>query len=134
MKALKVIRTTVKKCPWEKIPWAFDKIGRFYTTDIKENDNVLLLCDDDKVLTYLIYRTWMDACIVEIPYVHTRLDHQNKGYSTLLMNKVLEEYGRQCEIHTYATSGIAESLLKKSNFKRLGTERSSKWVHAKTQE
>lgn len=132
MMDLIVKKAVVKECPWEKSPWAFDKNQRFYTNDIRDTDSVLLLCDNDIVLAYLAYRVWTEEHVVEIPYVHTRLGSQNKGYAKLLMNKVCEEYSSQYEVNAYATSCIAENLLGKCGFKRLGTEKESKWVRIKT--
>jgi hypothetical protein len=104
--------------PWDKIPWALSEKGRFgITEDVVYQDSVLILWENDKPVAYLCYGK---GNVVNIDYVQTNLSFQNRGYATILINKVIEKYNKEFDIKATHTSGTAKRLLQKCGFKQIG--------------
>jgi len=101
--------------PWEKMPWALDEEGKFWTNTVDEKDPVLILYENEKPLSYLCYHKWIN---VDINYVQTDPELQQKGYATILVKEIYSRYHKEFVIKANHTSEASARLLQKSGFKQ----------------
>jgi len=93
-----------KDFPWDKFPWAIDERGRFRTNAVNDQTLVLLLYANDKPVGYLCYQIWNKWNPIDIHYVQTGLNLQQKGYATILVKEICKRYHKEFDIKADSTS------------------------------
>lgn len=119
MSNLRIDEIVFKDFPWDKIPWAIDERGRFRTNAVNDENSVLILWVNDKSVAYLCYQKWNNYKVVDIHYVQTHLNLQQKGYATILVKEICKRYHKEFDIKADSTSKASEKLLQKCGFERL---------------
>lgn len=104
---------------WEKeVPWALPH--GFHGHD-PESCLVLLMEADREFVSYLVYEELKHIeDRVDLHYVHTREEHQGKGYASRLVEVLKETAGARFAIWALHTNQLSQELLTKWGFQFCG--------------
>ena len=116
---LRIEEIIFRDFPWDKIPWAIDERGRFRTNAVNDQTCVLILWVNDKPGAYLCYQKWNNYKVVDIHYVQTDLNLQQKGHATILVKEICKRYHKDFDIKADSTSKASEKLLQKCGFSQV---------------
>jgi|GEM_PF-2843858 len=130
MSDLRIEEGIFRDFPLEKIPWAIDERGRFRTNAVNDQTSVLILWENDKPIAYLCYQIWNKWNPIDVHYVQTDINLQNKGYATILMKEICKRYHKDFDIKADSTSKASEKLLQKCGFSQV-TPGAVMWLLAK---
>lgn len=133
MSDLRIEEIIFKDFPRDKMPWAIDKSGRVGNSAVNDQTRVLILWLNDKRVVYLCYQIWNKWNPIDIHYVQTHINFQNKGYASILMKEICKRYHKEFDIIADSTSKASEKLLQKCGFKQV-TPGAITWLLPKIKE
>ena len=88
---------------------------------LKNNDNIFEISNDDELIGYIIFHISED--FTDIYKIFIRDNDKNKGYGTMLVNKVVEMskryHSKKIMIEVRSKNQIAINFYKKNNFNQI---------------
>ena len=88
---------------------------------LKNNDNIFEISNDDDLIGYIIFHISED--FTDIYKIFIRDNDKNKGYGTMLVNKVVEMskryHSKKIMIEVRSKNQIAINFYKKNNFNQI---------------